>query len=438
MNRPPDLLAEARAAAGDHDRLRAIARESLTARLPSLDGVNIGIVLREAGLRAEALSVFDHLGAADARDILSRYEKAILYLHEGSHAEALGSLQEILAHHPHEDRTNLVAARLLHAMGDHAAGDAALDRIPMLGHPERQEIEALARVLREFGRFVAEYPRARALAMANAVSASPRYLPVGDVAAAAAAALEARRGFSLIRVGDGEGAFAHLGAADEARFPHLYRHNRRDRAHVWFAGTIDAQDRGFLDTAFGITDAMREADIVGMPYPNWIRHEYTILSVTGISTLVNLLRVARPPQATSCTQLIHLELHQSGLLYRLMRQQEAIGLIACHRDLPALLTAAFGFSEIDYHPVPGEKGHSHLVAASSVEGTHWPDRFHAVMESLSRPLHGRLYLVAAGLLGKLYCRRIRDSGGVALDIGSLADGWMGFGTRPGLGRLALA
>jgi hypothetical protein len=43
-----------------------------------------------------------------------------------------------------------------------------------------------------------------------------------------------------------------------------------------------------------------------------------------------------------------------------------------------------------------------------------------------------LYLVAGGLLGKLYCDRIKRSGGVAVDIGALIDGWMGTDTRFGL------
>ncbi|ACL60920.1 tetratricopeptide repeat protein [Methylobacterium nodulans] len=438
MSRPFDLLEEARAAAADPDRLRAIATTSLSASLPPLDLVNIGIVLRDAGLREEALSVFDRLACAEPRDIPSRYEKAILYLHEGSHSDALLTLQEILAHHPHEDRTNLVAARILYSLGETAAGDAAIDRIPILGHPDRHAIETTARVIREFGLFVADYPRERALAMATALSSSPRYLSAHGVTAAAAAALDAGTGFSLIRVGDGEGAFVRLSDSDERRFPNLYLHNRRDRAHVWFAGTVDIQDDGFLATACRISDLMRDADIVGMPYPDWIRHEYKLLSVTGISALVNLLRVDRPPHAASCSQLISLELHESKALYHLMRQQDSIGLIACHHDLPEILKAEFGFSEIDYHHVPGEKGHSHLLAAASVEGTHWPDRFLAIMEALSRPLNGKLYLVAAGLLGKLYCHRIKQSGGVALDIGSLADGWMGVNTRPGLRKLSFA
>jgi hypothetical protein len=53
------------------------------------------------------------------------------------------------------------------------------------------------------------------------------------------------------------------------------------------------------------------------------------------------------------------------------------------------------------------------------------------MQDLSQPLAGELFLVAGGLLGKIYCDRIKRSGGVAIDIGSLIDAWLGAPTRPG-------
>ena len=43
---------------------------------------------------------------------------------------------------------------------------------------------------------------------------------------------------------------------------------------------------------------------------------------------------------------------------------------------------------------------------------------------------GMLYLVGGGLYGKLYCQLIRSQGGVALDLGSLFDAWLGLPTRP--------
>lgn len=54
------------------------------------------------------------------------------------------------------------------------------------------------------------------------------------------------------------------------------------------------------------------------------------------------------------------------------------------------------------------------------------------MAELEVPKRGAVFLVAAGLLGKVYCHRIHRLGGIAIDVGSVVDAWMGFGTRPGL------
>ncbi len=56
------------------------------------------------------------------------------------------------------------------------------------------------------------------------------------------------------------------------------------------------------------------------------------------------------------------------------------------------------------------------------------------MTALDRPLNGKLFLVAGGILGKFYCGRIKGSGGVAIDVGSLVDMWMGAETRPGMSQ----
>ncbi|MEH3147236.1 MAG: tetratricopeptide repeat protein [Methylobacterium frigidaeris] len=432
-------LHEARAVRHDQAELGRVAGMALSAgdEVSSAELVELGIVTRDAGLRDAAIALLDRARDRNPADIPSRYEKAILFLHEGLHVDCLHILRRILADHPGEDRTNLLAARVLHALGDHDEATRCLDRIPLDAVHDRAEWERQIRVVNEFGLHAAKYPRSRVMAMVARLERSPSHLPVQAVAARIVEALRTRSGFSLIRCGDGEGAFVFLGNTDEARHTHLYRYNRQDRARVWFAGTVDATAQPFLGQAFRLTDAIRDADIVGMPYTDWFRHEYKLLSMTGITALTNLLRLDRSPGALSCTQLIHLELHSTKLLYEIMASQGRIGLISCHPELPRMLTDRFNYEEIDYHHAPGEKGHSHLLSAEAIAGSHWPDRYEQIMEALARPLEGRLYLVAAGVLGKFYCDRIKKSGGVAVDIGSIVDGWVGALTRPGWGHLPI-
>jgi hypothetical protein len=322
--------------------------------------------------------------------------------------------------------------------GAHHEADRCLDNIQLDGRSDRKLWQEQIQIVREFGQFQQEFPRDRAMSMAREVEASPFHLQPNGVAERIAEALRNRSGFSLIRLGDGEGAFITLGNVDEVRFKGLYAFNRRDRARVWFLDKVDANEDPWLSEAKKITHIIADADVIGMPYLNWVEHEYRILSITGIVALTNVLRARRSPKAATCTQLIHMDLHNSKLLYELIRSQKRIGLISCQRELPTRLRDALGLEDVDYYHVPGEQGHSHLLTPSAVEGNHWPNRYLEIMQVIgSKRLEGKLFLVAAGLLGKLYCDRIKKSGGVAVDVGSLADGWVGSNTRPGMPQLKI-
>ncbi len=72
-------------------------------------------------------------------------------------------------------------------------------------------------------------------------------------------------------------------------------------------------------------------------------------------------------------------------------------------------------------------------AAQVAADTHLTTRFPALMEreipDLMARAPGLVVLVGAGLLGKLYCARVKALGGIALDVGSMLDVWAGLKTR---------
>lgn len=437
MSAQASLVQEARAAGSDRIKLAEISELALSNSVDPSELVMIGILTRDVDLNNESIAIFDKVIKLYPTNVSARYEKAILYMHQGNHLESICILREILSDFPNQDQTNLLASRVLHSMGAHHEASDCLNRIDLIDRPNRQDWIRQIRIVHEFGAFVRCFPKNRALALVSEVERASTHLRPEVVADRIAAALRDRVPFSLIRVGDGEGAFVRLDNVDEARFANLYARNREDRAGVWFAGSVDPNADSFLDEASQIGQAMENADITGMPYTGWIEHEFRILSVTGISSLVNLLRVKRSKNSMTCSQLIHVDLHRTKLLYEILKTQHRIGLISCHRELPEMLKQAFSFSEINHYHVPGEKGHSHLLSKTAVEGTHWPDRYREIMRDLSTPLNGTLFIVAAGILGKFYCDQIKKFGGVAVDIGSIADGWVGSKTRPGLDKIEI-
>ncbi len=106
-----------------------------------------------------------------------------------------------------------------------------------------------------------------------------------------------------------------------------------------------------------------------------------------------------------------------------LQNRSVVGLVGC-RDLAIPIQEAFGVGEVRSWFVRGETQYP-----GEVTEPHWPDGFNRVMDTLSVAYPGQLFLVGAGILGKIYCQRIKSLGGVALDVGSVLDAWAGVVSR---------
>ena len=62
-------------------------------------------------------------------------------------------------------------------------------------------------------------------------------------------------------------------------------------------------------------------------------------------------------------------------------------------------------------------------------GDHWPNHFNRIAEEIKSLDHGTIVLVAAGILGKVYCAQAKAAGLYAIDIGAIADWFCNNKTR---------
>lgn len=241
--------------------------------------------------------------------------------------------------------------------------------------------------------------------------------------------VEAGRPASCLRVGDGEGNI--LGASDR-EFRNLAKLSAQKAAEMhlgrWFpARVLESWSRATLQ-------AVDEADVIGLPGPGRIRKLYRSLKdaerdrsfdIRGACGTINALRHAYGVlSGASAGRTITDSMFHHGLLphYRdILRDAPRIGLISCYTALPEKLSAAFGVGHVDLFLIPGQISNIGRNPAKP----HYPDVFEEVMETLCALQPGQPVLVAAGILGKIYCNRIKQCGGIALDIGSVADVWMG-------------
>ncbi len=233
---------------------------------------------------------------------------------------------------------------------------------------------------------------------------------------------------SVIRLGDGEGTFLPY-PPDEQSF------QRDDQRYIqrrpWWGETLLSEP--VCDRLSGeLRAAIQRADALGLPPPaRLLRNaDSKLRSSRGIRAVLNLFDRPRPPVRkgvvlTSCH--VHSDLDQWDLHRQIFRCVEAVSTVSCH-DLSTTLAEQFGVGVRRWHQMPAERRFQDMFECDAAGVSSPLDAFEAIMAEID-PLAGELVLVAAGFLGKLICDRVRERGGIAFDIGSAADYWMGYQTR---------
>jgi thioredoxin-like negative regulator of GroEL len=237
---------------------------------------------------------------------------------------------------------------------------------------------------------------------------------------------------SVVRLGDGEGNYLPY-APSLAEFQ---RPDQRNIQQTWWGRKLldDTQADGFAARFSGVVG---RADAIGVPpfarlmrsLSERIPHATPISR--GLASIFRFLDVSGPAflrdkPLLSCH--IHSDLEQWDLYRQIFAHVDSVSVISCH-DLSPFLARQFAVHVRAWHRIPAEKKYQSMFGiVEAGEESIYPDVFDRIESELA-PLKGELVLVAAGFLGKFFCDTVRARGGIALDIGSVADLWMGFVTR---------
>lgn len=279
------------------------------------------------------------------------------------------------------------------------------------------------------------YPRESEIARAGARTASPAWLDAPTLMQMVAAAIDERRPFAFIRLGDGEARYL-LGESQggPAGLAGEETHAMGDLVwENWFGAPLSSVDvgrRAGLHVAFA--DAVRAADVVGASGAERLRADtghYGYLAWLEAWLRDQLAEGVSPRFADAQA---HRRLNaDTPFLAKLLQGQDVLGVISPHPALADALGTHLGIEHVLSHVVPAEGRLPDAAQSRETLGPHFPYAYDRLLASLTVPRPGCVFLVAAGLLGKIYCARIKALGGVAIDIGALADAWMGHDTRDG-------
>jgi len=244
--------------------------------------------------------------------------------------------------------------------------------------------------------------------------------------------------FSFVRMSDGEGRF--VAGARPALFPWLEARNARAMlAQIWMNWFGQDVDLAAPERLSALVDAfetaIRNAGLVGRTSAAMYEHDrrhfgYRAALDDWIDRPRSAASGSAPANAQYHTEALNALLlsRHDPFLAKLLAGQDFIGAISPHAGLAGRLALEIGATHHRDHVIPGETRLGRAQERAD-RGAHFPMVFDRMMAEIAVPHRGACFVVAGGLLGKIYCERIRQLGGIALDIGAVADGWMGFNTR---------
>lgn len=194
--------------------------------------------------------------------------------------------------------------------------------------------------------------------------------------------------------------------------------------------------------------AVKDADILGIPDFLWrfllkvsalTKSGYYNRGIRGLLTIVERLddvnfypppHISNFPHNFLTTCHIHYDLEFWGLYRLIFDYVQKCSIISCHEDIIDVMRERYAVKVDRFYQIPTEYSWSQMFEYDSHRlQRHYPDYFEQLCEKITVNYPGEVFLVAAGFLGKIYCQIIKSKGGIALDVGSIVDQWLGYDTR---------
>ncbi|HUJ46060.1 MAG TPA: hypothetical protein VLV55_02925 [Rhizomicrobium sp.] len=242
--------------------------------------------------------------------------------------------------------------------------------------------------------------------------------------------------FSFIRLGDGESNA--LGYP--ARFADQFDDDASERETIWWGRPLDRVRR--KDMGDRVRAAIEQADALGIPTLSRILRDVRLDKPQAFSDtragrgLLAVMEALKTPDRFNAavngvltSAHLHQDLERWGLYPQLLSSGDEAVVVSCHPRLPEKLLERFGVRTVHHIVIPPRHHSRGAFAVEASQTGTLADSVDAVIDGLGDWPKGRLVLVGAGYAGKIVIAEAKRRGGIALDLGSIFDHWMGARTR---------
>ncbi|MCH7372356.1 hypothetical protein [Aeromonas sp. MR16] len=219
-----------------------------------------------------------------------------------------------------------------------------------------------------------------------------------------ASSFEIKKAYSVLKIHHCENkllGYGHSYSHEEIKL--IYSHQ--------FGYTLDEADTYHISTL--IKRAVINCNIIAVPTLKRVSSNRLHLLEKNTFNNLRILNAYKNKNFTAVN--IYDDLSKSSDFKKLLMQVDKLYVIT-HCDISTL--ASILGRDIIKIPVPAKQ-----VSPNKEQNTkHYPDVFFKISNFLAEEIKaGDLVLVGAGILGIIYCDIIKNSGGIALDLGSSAD-----------------
>jgi hypothetical protein len=229
-----------------------------------------------------------------------------------------------------------------------------------------------------------------------------------------------REPVAVVRFGDAEARLLTTEPDDEGTIGEATRKLGRETGLAFSPDDVLAIKRL-------VAFAFDEADVLGIGFGDKFPSEHKSWMNRLAAIYAERVAAGRPP-ATLSHCLLNFDLLDA--LPRMLAGRR-VSVISC-RDLRPVLESGWGLSDVAAYQVPSQhmfRDVDDRYEAAMHDLPIWPDAHERVRSELTVREPGEVFLVGAGLFGKDLCIRVREKGGIALDMGSALDDIAGKITR---------
>jgi hypothetical protein len=170
-----------------------------------------------------------------------------------------------------------------------------------------------------------------------------------------------------------------------------------------------------------VLEAFDKADVVGIRGSESFNDEHKMWVERVEQVYEERLAAGRKPAyVTHC--LVSSDVRDA--LGDLLNGQRRVSVVSC-RNIVGTITASYGVPDVAMYQIPSQYIMRRVddEYEAALHGVPiWPDFYPRLRRRIQVREPGEVFLVGAGLFGKELCIRIRELGGIALDVGSTLDG----------------